>query len=354
VTVATIHQPGALAVAAPVQQDATVERLIRWAEGARAAESLAQALCRTAFCPKAFQGKPIDAAAAMLAGSEVGLSPLAALRAFDVIEGAAAPRAMTLRAIVQSRGHSIEVLESTPTRCRIRGRRAGEDAWQESTWTIQRAQQMKLTGKSNWQLQPTAMLLARATAEICRMIAADAILGIPYTAEELIDDASGDAPAAATRTVQRAAARPALSVAPPPAAAPPTGPPLPGEEEQPATEVEGITDPQLRKLGAVFGDLQITGTGSREARLRIASRLVGRELTSSKELSKTEATALIDTLVGDGPAIVAEVLGSADGAPPAAAPAGPPLPGEEADDYDPTAADDWAMDGAEAEGGEAQ
>jgi hypothetical protein len=50
-----------------------------------------------------------------------------------------------------------------------------------------RGKPVEATGKENWQNQPQAMLLARATAECARLIAADAILGIPYAAEELRD-----------------------------------------------------------------------------------------------------------------------------------------------------------------------
>jgi hypothetical protein len=168
--------------------DAAVARLTQWAAAASATHKMAQTLVETSFVPQAFRGKPVEATAAMLAGAEVGLNPMASLRAFDVIQGTAAPRALTLRAIVQSMGHEIRVVESTPERATVEGRRKGEETWQLSDWTMARAKQLKLTGKENWQNQPQAMLLARATAECARLIAADAILGIPYAAEELRDN----------------------------------------------------------------------------------------------------------------------------------------------------------------------
>ncbi|WP_427422688.1 hypothetical protein [Lysinibacillus fusiformis] len=167
--------------------DAAVDRLARWAAAASATHKMAQTLVETSFVPQAFRGKPVEATAAMLAGAEVGLSPMAALRSFDVIQGTAAPRANTLRAIVQSMGHQIRVVESTDTVAIVEGCRRGEDTWQRSEWTIDRARRMKLTGKDNWTNQPQAMLVARATAECARLIASDAILGIPYAAEEIRD-----------------------------------------------------------------------------------------------------------------------------------------------------------------------
>ncbi|MBQ1163351.1 hypothetical protein KBZ21_35765, partial [Streptomyces sp. A73] len=54
--------------------------LVAWAESAVAANHLAQSLAKTSFVPKAFQGKPDEVTAAILAGQEMGLSPMAALR----------------------------------------------------------------------------------------------------------------------------------------------------------------------------------------------------------------------------------------------------------------------------------
>lgn len=168
--------------------DAAVARLAAWAQAASATHQMAKTLVETSFVPQAFRNKPVEATAAMLAGAEVGLNPMASLRAFDVIQGMAAPKALTLRAIVQSHGHAMVTVESTHERCVVKGRRRGEQDWQESEWDIDRARRLKLTGKENWQNQPKAMLLARATAECARLVAADAILGIPYSSEELRDD----------------------------------------------------------------------------------------------------------------------------------------------------------------------
>jgi len=71
---------------------------------------------------------------------------------------------------------------------------------------------------------------------------------------------------------------------------------------------DGITDAQLRKLGAIMGDLGVTGTGSRERRLAIAARVAGRKLGSSKDL---------DTLEANGAQIIAEMDAATDGQPPA-------------------------------------
>lgn len=177
------------ALTVPTAGQSGTAALAQWAQAADAAYRLADTLCSTQFAPAAYKGKPQEATAAILAGAEVGLSPLASLRAFDNIQGTPAPKAITLRAIAQGLGHQIRILKSTDTEAVVVGLRKGDldDAWQQSTWTIDRARAMGLLGKDQWKRQPAAMLVARATAEVCRWIASDAIMGMPYTAEEIRD-----------------------------------------------------------------------------------------------------------------------------------------------------------------------
>jgi hypothetical protein len=159
--------------------------LMAWVRDAERIESIAMKLANTAFVPATLRGKPVEITAALLAGMELGLPPMAALRSMDVIQGTPALRAHAMRGLVQSKGHGIELVESTPDRCVMRGRRKGADDWQTVTWTIQRAAQLGLTSKDQWKKQPGTMLIARATGELCRLIAADALYAMPYAAEEL-------------------------------------------------------------------------------------------------------------------------------------------------------------------------
>jgi hypothetical protein len=159
--------------------------LMQWAQEADLAYQMAQKLAATSFVPQSLRGKPGDITAAILAGAELGLKPMATLKSIDVIQGTPALRAHAMRAVVQKQGHEIELVESTPQRCVMRGRRKGSDNWQTVEWTIQRAAQMKLTDKAEWKKQPQNMLVARATGELCRLIASDALHGMPYVSEEL-------------------------------------------------------------------------------------------------------------------------------------------------------------------------
>ncbi len=275
-------------------QTRAVQRLTEWVHSADAAFHVAQRLVQSSFVPAAFRDKPIEATAAILAGSEVGLSPMSALRSFDIIQGQAAPRAITLRAIVQSFGHVMTLTESTATRCIMVGRRRGETESQRVVWTLDRAQQLGLTGKDQWKKQPQTMLVARATSELARLIAADAILGIGYTAEELTDGVAGDP-----------FAPPGVEDTQPPA---PAAAPTRTMSRKPRTDVDAITPEQLTKLHV---SLNANGITDRDRALALYADVTGRAVESSKSLTKAEASQVIDRL--ERPAVTdAEVLDPED------------------------------------------
>ena len=273
-------------------QSVAVERLTEWAHSAQAAMQVAEGLSRSSFVPSQFRGKPEDATAAILSGLEVGLQPMQALRAFDIIQGSAAPKAITLRAVVLSHGHEMTLVESTATRCVMRGRRRGASEWQTVTWTKDRAADMSLLGKDNWKKQPQAMLVARATSELARLIAADAILGIGYSSEEVADGATGeppagDAPELTESTEDAPSGKKRMS----------RKQSAPSDEDITDAEVvdgDGVTDAQIRKMAATFRDIGITERGER---LAYISATVDREVESSKDLTKSEASTVIEALV---------------------------------------------------------
>jgi hypothetical protein len=309
---------GALTLADSGTPSAAVGALMEWAQSASAAHEIAVHLVRTSFVPEGFRGKPDEATAAILAGVEVGLQPMAALRSFDVIQGTAAPRANTLRAIVQSQGHDVYVVESTETRAVVAGRRRGSSQEQRSVWTIDRAKRLGLTGKKNWTAQPQAMLVARATSELCRLIASDAILGLPYSIEELVDgavDAVADVTPAERprrRTAQRAtraATVTAERVDAPPAPEPVLDePPLddePTAEPEPADD-DAVTPAQIKMLAATMKDANLT---DRADALAYVASVIGREVESRNDLTRAEASRVIDALLHDGDEVTdAEVV----------------------------------------------
>ena len=299
-----------------------------WSDEARAAAEIAADLAPTPFVPSSLRvldhGRPdvqattANIAAALLTGRELGLSPMASMRSIDIVQGTPALRAVALRALLQAAGHEMWLVESTKTRCVMRGRRAGSDKEQEIVWTIDRAKDLGLTGKSNWRSQPQTMLVARATAELARLVAADAILGLPYTAEELEDGGEDEIPEITVNleTKPKRTAQRRLKAAPPPPLPEPGEPPIddagavPHADTAPANVVDAplpepdepaldeptvglITPAQLKMLHAVLRELDIT---NRDEGLAEYEAITGRAVLSSKELTVAEASTVIDAL----------------------------------------------------------
>lgn len=247
--------------------------LVSWAHEAQAALELAEVIVATSFCPQQYRNKPHEAAAAMLAGAELGFNPMASLRCFDNIQGVTAPKAITQVAVAQSHGHVIQVVSESATKVVVRGKRRGED-WQELEWTIEQAEALGLASKSNWKQQPKAMLVARAQSAMARRVAADALLGIPYSSEEISD---GDAPASALPprvTIAEITGRPAAGS---------------GKVSGPDT----ASTAQLRTINGLLGENGIT---QRDLALALYADVIGREVAASKELTSAEADSVIGRL----------------------------------------------------------
>lgn len=170
----------------PAQQITTKSALVVWAEEARVVANIAASIAKTPFAGQ-LRGKPEEVTAVILAGNEIGLPPMASLKAFDIIQGTPALRAHAMRGLLQSKGHKIQLVESDAQHCIMRGRRADDEDWQEVEWDMPRAALLGLVGKNEWKKQPKTMLVARATGELCRLIASDVLHAVPYTSEELRD-----------------------------------------------------------------------------------------------------------------------------------------------------------------------
>lgn len=303
---------------------------------------LAQRIARTEFVPAALRGKPEAVLACMLAGHEVGISPMQALSKIHVIDGRPAMAAELMRAIVLREGHDLWIEESSSTRCIVGGKRKGSDRETRVTFTIDDAQRAGLKGRKNWQAYPVAMLLARATAGLCRAIFPDVLAGISYTVEELEDgdvldvldvpvDENRPGPVAtpararARRRATRGADAPDQTEPDPEPPPEREEAPLPGEDD----ELEGPQDEEILDAELVEDDgfdvppvgedtyegedqdlaarhysgpqviairLSELGVTKREDRLKAISAILSREVTTSKDLTADEVTKVLETL----------------------------------------------------------
>ncbi|AYD84007.1 RecT-like ssDNA annealing protein [Mycobacterium phage Grizzly] len=190
--------------------------------------------------PQRFRGKPEEAAAAMIYGSELGLNPLQAVQRVVPIHGMPTLEARTMVGLLKARGYKIRTVEQSDTSVTVEGVAPdGETA--SSTWTIERAQRAgyvptpsspdskrrpdveddwvtvsktwdgkvkkSVVGNMKYITDPQAMLKAKAQSEVCRDLAPDVLMGISYTREDLEserqDQFEDRRPAAAPARTQR-------------------------------------------------------------------------------------------------------------------------------------------------------
>lgn len=253
--------------------------LIRFAEEASAARRIAQVLCQTSFVPDAYRNRPDEATAAILFGQELQVKPMHALQEIVVIQGRPSLSANAMRGVVQNAGGIFETLESSDEKVVVRAKMPHQQNWSVSKWDLDRARKYGLLNKDNWRKQPQAMLSARCTAEVCRLVASDVLIGLPYSTEEMHDVGAPDVaePVAKTRTVRRRA--------------------LPADFEAPQIDPVPpepmITSGTRKTLMAVFGEANIH---DRAARLKAIAGVIGHDVRSAMELTEAQAQDVITSV----------------------------------------------------------
>jgi hypothetical protein len=259
----------------------SVERyeLPQWVELLGPAWELARRLERASeFVPDAFVGRAEAIMSSILAGAEIGLTPMQSLRSIHVIKGRPTLSAEAMRALILARGHEITFTELGEDKVTVVGRRKDSDVSTSVTWTIRQAQQARLTGNPSWKDFPRAMLSARASTELARLLFPDVVAGLAsseeasdgYPLEARESDTAPPTPIRRRRNPPPAAALAGASgeaTGAGTAASPSQPPPLPGEpgyDDVPVdpdtgvpvdlAELPDIVDVARRKLFALARD----------------------------------------------------------------------------------------------------
>lgn len=122
----------------------------------------------------------------IMAGREIGLEPFSAMQGLDIIQGKMVLKPIVMAAKIKSSGkYNYRVQKSTDEACSIEFFENGASIG-ISTFTMNDASMMGLSGKQNWRQQPSVMLYNRALSKGARQFCPDAFLGIAvYTREEL-------------------------------------------------------------------------------------------------------------------------------------------------------------------------
>jgi hypothetical protein len=149
------------------------------------AQSMAGALAASDLVPKAYRDRPANVLLAMMSGAELGLAPLAALRAFHVIEGSPKLGARALAALVNRSGLAeyFEPVEVTPQKATWRTKKKGRPEMTR-TWTIEMAENAGLSKKDNWRNYPHRMLSARASKDLADDVYPELTMGLSIVEEE--------------------------------------------------------------------------------------------------------------------------------------------------------------------------
>jgi hypothetical protein len=150
-----------------------------------AAMKLAGRIHATPFVPASMRGKPEVVLACILMGDELGIGPMQSLNSIHVIDGRPAAAPELMRALVNRAGHKFTVDHADNDKVTVSGVRRDTQASASVTWTMADARTAKLAGRGAWVTYPRAMLLARATSELCRMLFSDCVKGLSYTPEEV-------------------------------------------------------------------------------------------------------------------------------------------------------------------------
>jgi hypothetical protein len=284
------------------------QRRDAWVELLKPAAELARVISNTEFVPKDMRGRDAAITAAILTAHELNVQPMTALSNIAIIDGKPALSATLMRALVLSRGHEIWFEENTSTKVTAAGRRRDSDNVTRVTWTLEMARNANLAAKQNWRQYPRAMLTARASAELCRDVFPDCLAGLTHAIEELEDQAriqtiTGEEPPPTDGNRRR---RPAIAAPLANSTPPAEQPPLPGEEQSNETQrstASGAGEtpappppPQSEALKKMFSLFREIGIEDRADRLAVASRMIGRQVASSKELAEAEVDVLLNVL----------------------------------------------------------
>jgi len=128
----------------------------------------------------------------ILAGKELGLSPMQAINSFYFVAGRLGIVAQTMGAMVKKSGkYDYKITKHSDQECEIAfikiGKEGEETEIGNSHFDIKMAAKAGLVNKNNWKDYPMNMLFARALMNGIRWYCPDAVSAFTYSVEELED-----------------------------------------------------------------------------------------------------------------------------------------------------------------------
>jgi hypothetical protein len=261
----------------------------------RAVMDYSRTVASASMLPNNYRNKPADIMLAIGLGQSMGLSPAESLYRISVIAGKPTASAELIAANVRKAGHRLRVSgdETSATATIIRA----DDPDYEFTVTrdLEWAKRMKLADNDNYKKQPGTMLQWRAITAVARLACPEALYGVAYSPDEMgevSESRGGGLGAVLAGQVDSDTIKPDEPKPCPVRGCPNTAQACPGHTGNPLNTKSALAV----RMFATFNEAGIT---EREDRLKYVSDVVGREVTSSGEMTEADASAVLDALAAD-------------------------------------------------------
>jgi hypothetical protein len=255
--------------------------------------------------PEAYRGNPANVLIAVGLGQSMGLSQAESLYRIAVIKGKPTAAAELIASNVRKAGHRLRVTDGDAT-CTATIIRADDPDFEfKVTRDLKWAREMGLASNDNYKKQLLTMLQWRAISAVARLACPEALYGVAYVAEEIGD--YGDAPqsSAAPKRSGMAGLRDAVAKADEPVDAEvvadqPTVVNLTTGEVRDPEPSEGVVliNPRGKQMKALHASMNEAGYGDRDKGLSYLTALLDREIGSTKELTVSEVSVVLDDLKG--------------------------------------------------------
>lgn len=154
-------------------------------------EAQVERYAKSNLLPSAIRGKAADVFTVLMVARDLGLPATSGLFKVHVVEGKPTLAADLMVALLLSHGHDVwPGDECNGEAATYYGKRRSSDRVVSITYTLEEARAAGLANKDNWKKNPAAMLRARASSALCRVLAPDVLGGIASSVEEAQDEAN--------------------------------------------------------------------------------------------------------------------------------------------------------------------
>jgi hypothetical protein len=150
--------------------------------------------------------KPEQAVVLMLLGHDLGLSPTAAIRGIDLIQGRPTVKPQLMAALIVQAGHPrVRVIERSEKQCVLEFRHKDDNQVVTVSYTMEEGTKAGLSGKDVWKKNPADMLYNRCLGRGARQEYPEIFFNL-YAPGEIVSD--GDVVETTARPVEAPAAEP--------------------------------------------------------------------------------------------------------------------------------------------------